>query len=307
MNQGIVVKSTGSWFRVRDTQNEFHECSIRGKFRLEDKRTTNPIAVGDHVVFEEGTNESTPIITEILPRRNYIIRKSNKLSSQSQIIAANLDFVLPIVTLKLPYTSTGFLDRILVNAETYKIKPLIVFNKIDLYNAEEKLVLNELTEIYHKIGYETFHVSAINKVSLIPLLEKVKNKTSLLCGHSGSGKSTLINALIPDAAQKTGNLSDIHEKGKHTTTFAEMFSVNENTHLIDTPGIRDFGIIDLEKEEVSHYFPEMQSRRQFCRFNNCIHVNEPDCHIIHSVETGEINHSRYYNYLGIINNEDVFE
>lgn len=194
-----------------------------------------------------------------------------------------------------------------MNAETYKIKPIIVFNKTDLYNAEELKVLNELTTIYQKIGYETFHVSAINKDSLIPLLEKVKNKTSLLCGHSGSGKSTLINALIPQAAQKIGNLSDIHAKGKHTTTFAEMFSVDEHTHFIDTPGIRDFGIIDLAKEEVSHYFPEMQSRRQFCRFNNCIHLNEPDCNIIHAVETGEIHPSRYYNYLGILNNEDVFE
>lgn len=310
--KGIIIKSTGSWFQVKAELNSvIYPCRIRGKFRLEGFRTTNPLAVGDCVEFEiEKQNDNAEqkgIITQLYPRKNYIIRKSNKLSSHSQIIASNLDLVLPVVTLFNPPTSKGFLDRILLIADAYNIPALIVFNKSDLLDADGILIQKEWISMYESIGYPCLSLSATEKEGVTVLKEKLQHKTSLICGHSGVGKSTLLNALSPSLEIKTGEISMQHMKGKHTTTFAEMHTISEKTFVIDTPGIRDFGIIDMEKEEVGHYFPEIRNQLGACRFNNCLHVNEPDCAVIEAVMHGNIYESRYQTYLGIIEGQDIFE
>jgi ribosome biogenesis GTPase len=307
--KGLIIKSTGSWYMVANHETqEIIPCRIRGKFRLQNLTTTNPLAVGDIVNYEIEKNEHPIIgtITELENRKNYIVRKSKKLSSKSQIIASNIDLVLPVFTLAYPKTSSGFLDRILLTAEAYNIPVLIVFNKIDLYDDELLKEVNYLMKKYQSIGYDTISVSAINKDSLLNLGKKIKHKSSLICGHSGVGKSTLINALCPGLELKTSNISLQHLKGKHTTTFVEMHFVNKNTALIDTPGIRDFGIIDINQTEVGHYFPEIRNLMNRCKYNNCIHVNEPECAVMQAVEDNTIYPERYYNYLSIINNEDSF-
>jgi ribosome biogenesis GTPase len=312
--KGVITKSTGSWFQVKtlDSSQQF-ACRIRGKFRLEGFRTTNPLAVGDEVEFEFETNNEefpdtpTGIITKLYPRKNYIIRKSNKLSSHSQIIASNLDLVLPVVTLFNPTTSQGFLDRILLIAEAYHIPAIIVFNKIDTLPDEGKLIMEEWIEMYESIGYPCIQLSATLSIGMDELSKAIEGKTTLICGHSGVGKTTILNALDPSLSLKTSTISFQHLKGKHTTTFAEMHSIKEDTFVIDTPGIRDFGIIDVEKNEMGHFFPEIRSRMGLCKFNNCLHVNEPHCEVINALGRGELSETRYQTYLGLIFDKDIFE
>lgn len=306
--KGLVLKSTGSWYLILGDDGKEYRGRARGKLRLDDVRTTNPIAVGDGVLFEmEAQSQEDDLVNihEILPRRNYIIRKSNNLSKQTQIIAANMDLVALVVTMATPATSTGFIDRFLLTAEAYHIPALIVFNKIDIYGEVESALLQEYERIYEKIGYECIQVSAISGTNMNELRDKLRHKTTLFSGHSGVGKSTLMNALDPHIAQKTAAISTYSNKGKHTTTFAEMFLTENDCRLIDTPGIKDFGVVNLDKHELAHYFPEMRARMQGCRFNDCLHTEEPDCAIQAAVESGEIEPSRYYSYLSVLNNEDI--
>ncbi|QEC52219.1 ribosome biogenesis GTPase [Anseongella ginsenosidimutans] len=299
--QGIVTKSTGSWYILRDEAGNFHECRIKGKFRIRGISTTNPLAVGDRVEFDPGTGA----IEQLYERRNYIIRRATNLSKQAHIIAANIDQALLIVTLARPRTSMGFIDRFLVTAEAYSIPAVLVFNKIDIYTAEGKELLTEIKDIYTSIGYPCLEVSALENINLDDLRKTLLIKTSLFAGHSGAGKSTLINKLIPDLDLKTASISDFSGKGIHTTTFAEMFALPGESggtaagYLIDTPGIREFGIFDIKREEISHYFVEMRERFNQCKFDNCRHINEPGCAIIRAVENGEIALSRYESYLSM--------
>lgn len=302
--QGLVIKSTGSWYQVAAVDGNRYNCRIKGKFRTQDIKTTNPIAVGDQVSIEIEPEQETAIIKKLYPRRNYIIRKSINLSKQAQIIAANLDQAFLIVTLAEPVTSFGFIDRFLVTAEAYDIPARLLFNKIDLFSEEGLEVLNEYKAIYEKIGYPCYEVSALEKIGIEEVVALLKDEITLISGHSGVGKSTLINTLIPDAHLKTGEISDWSKRGKHTTTFAEMIALPFGGYLIDTPGISEFGVIDIEKTELGHFFPEFRERLNQCRFHNCVHINEPGCVIIDAVEEGEIHLSRYESYISIYEGND---
>jgi ribosome biogenesis GTPase / thiamine phosphate phosphatase len=306
IKQGLVVKSTGSWYSVIDSGGNYFKCRIRGKFRMKDIRTTNPVAVGDKVDFEIDTTEAEGIIIHIQPRKNYIIRKSIKLSKQAQIIATNIDMAYLVVTAAFPRTSTGFIDRFLATAEAYSIPATLVFNKADLFEHETKDLMDEILEIYLPLGYRCLVVSALSGKGLSDLKNAVNGRISLFSGHSGVGKSTLLNALYPELSIKTGSLSVQHLTGTHTTTFAEMHPLPENTFLIDTPGIREFGTLEMEPWEISHYFKEMIAVLNGCQFNNCLHINEPGCKVLEAVNQGVIHQSRYYNYVGMVNNEDSF-
>lgn len=304
---GIVIKSTGSLYLVKCEGDKLVVCRIRGKFRQVNHRLTNPVSVGDHVrLSEEEDLEGVRNIEEILERRNCILRKSNKLSSRAQIIASNVDLVLIFVTLKSPFTSTGFVDRILVTAEAYGIPATIAFNKADTYGEEEMKIVLELKNLYEKIGYKCFVIDSTNGQSLSEIETHLKDKITLISGHSGVGKSTFVNQLISSAEQKTFGISSFSDKGQHTTTFAEMFYNNKGISLIDTPGIRDFGVLDIEDHKLSHYFKDFSEFIPNCKFNNCLHLNEPDCGVINAVEEGSIDGERYYNYLSILRNEDSF-
>lgn len=303
--QGLVIKSTGSWYQVAAENGKTYDCRIKGKFRIKGIQTTNPIAVGDKVRFELEPNAETGVIDFLEERKNYIIRKSINLSKQAQIIAANLDQAFLIVTLASPRTSLGFIDRFLVTAEAYSIPTILIFNKLDLFSEHGLEILAEYKAIYENIGYPCYEVSAL-KGTNIPLVESLlKNSITLFSGHSGVGKSSLINALLPGFEIKTGEVSEASDKGQHTTTFAEMHALPFGGYLIDSPGIRELGIFDIEKEELSHYFVEMRDRLNQCRFNNCRHVNEPGCAVIKAVENGEIELSRYESYLSIYNGNDT--
>lgn len=302
--RGIVTKSTGSWYQVLDEKGNRYECRIKGKFRTHGIKTTNPIAVGDWVEFEVELGQQSAVITKLEPRKNYIIRRSVNLSKQTQIIGANLDLALLVVTLASPPTSTGFIDRFLVTAEAYSIPAGIVFNKLDLFSDEGLEILAEYVDIYESLGYPCYTVSALEKQNIEDLKQVLKDKITLVSGHSGVGKSTLINALIPGLELKTGNISDWSDKGKHTTTFAEMIDLPFGGKLIDTPGIRELGIVDIEPQELSHFFPEMRMLLNQCKFHNCRHINEPGCAVLEALENGEIEPSRYDSYLSIYNNEN---
>ncbi|MGG5902242.1 ribosome small subunit-dependent GTPase A [Sphingobacterium sp. 1.A.5] len=302
--RGIVTKSTGSWYQVLDEKGIRYECRIKGKFRTHGIKTTNPIAVGDWVEFEVELGQQSAVITKLEPRKNYIIRRSVNLSKQTQIIGANLDLALLVVTLASPPTSTGFIDRFLVTAEAYSIPAGIVFNKLDLFSDEGLEILAEYVDIYETLGYPCYTVSALEKQNIEDLKQVLKDKITLVSGHSGVGKSTLINALIPGLELKTGNISDWSDKGKHTTTFAEMIDLPFGGKLIDTPGIRELGIVDIEPQELSHFFPEMRMLLNQCKFHNCRHINEPGCAVLEALEKGEIESSRYDSYLSIYNNEN---
>ncbi|MCT1532422.1 ribosome small subunit-dependent GTPase A [Sphingobacterium daejeonense] len=302
--RGIVTKSTGSWYQVLDEKGIRYECRIKGKFRTHGIKTTNPIAVGDWVEFEVELGQQSAVITKLEPRKNYIIRRSVNLSKQTQIIGANLDLALLVVTLASPPTSTGFIDRFLVTAEAYSIPAGIVFNKLDLFSDEGLEILAEYVDIYETLGYPCYTVSALEKQNIEDLKQVLKDKITLVSGHSGVGKSTLINALIPGLELKTGNISDWSDKGKHTTTFAEMIDLPFGGKLIDTPGIRELGIVDIEPQELSHFFPEMRMLLNQCKFHNCRHINEPGCAVLEALENGEIEPSRYDSYLSIYNNEN---
>lgn len=303
--QGLIIKSTGSWYRVLSQEGKEIDCRIKGKFRIRGITTTNPLAVGDHVEFEMEPDQETGIIIRLAERRNYIIRKSINLSRQAQIIAANLDQAYLIVTLASPRTSLGFIDRFLVTAEAYDIPAGIIFNKLDLFSDEGLEILADYQSIYTSIGYPCYQVSAMNHTNIGQVKELLTDKVTLFTGHSGVGKSTLINAILPDLELKTGEISDWSDKGQHTTTFAEMFRLPFGGFLIDTPGIRELGIIDIEKQELGHFFPEMRSRMKDCRFHNCRHINEPGCAVLEALEEGEIEPSRYESYLSIYHGHDT--
>ena len=303
--QGVVIKSTGSWYTVL-SEGRIIECRIKGVFRIKDIKTTNPIAVGDNVDFEMEA-DGRGVIHAISDRKNYIIRKSINLSKQSHILAANVDQAMLVVTLAFPRTSAGFIDRFLLTAEAYHIPTKIIFNKVDLFLKDGNLMkeLNDFIAIYEKIGYQCYKVSATESIDIEILRNLTKDKTTLIAGHSGVGKSTLVNAMDSNLDLKVGEISDAHNKGKHTTTFAEMHPLNYGGFIIDTPGIKELGLVDMEKEEIGNYFPEMHAIKNQCKFNNCVHVNEPKCAVIAAVENGEIAISRYTSYLGIMSGEEL--
>lgn len=303
--EGLVTKSTGSWYQVKTPDGESYDCRIKGIFRIKGITTTNPIAVGDQVDFEMEPEQGTGVITNLHSRKNYIIRKSINLSKQAQIIAANLDQAFLIVTLASPRTSLGFIDRFLVTAEAYDIPASLVFNKLDLFSDEGLEILADYKKIYEDIGYPCYEVSALQGTNVDEVASKIAGKVTLFSGHSGVGKSSLINLLLPDLKLRTTEISEWHDKGMHTTTFAEMFELPQGGYIIDTPGIRELGVIDIEKNELSHFFPEMRALLNQCRFNSCRHINEPGCAVIKAVESGEIELSRYESYLSIYHGNDT--
>ena len=303
--QGLIIKSTGSWYEVLTDEGDTIKCRIKGKFRTLDIKTTNPVAVGDRVKVEPEPDQSTGLITGLEPRRNYIIRKSVNLSKQAQIIAANLDQAFLIVTLASPRTSLGFIDRFLVTAEAYKIPAKLIFNKLDLFSEEGLEILGQYRHIYETAGYPCFSVSALKETNLDQIRELLKDKVTLVSGHSGVGKSTLINALLPGSELKTGEISDWSDKGKHTTTFAEMFKLPFGGYLIDTPGIRELGVFDIEKQELGRLFPEIRLLMGECRFHNCRHINEPGCAVLKALEQGDFEPSRYDSYLSIYHDNET--
>ncbi|MDV3574075.1 ribosome small subunit-dependent GTPase A [Elizabethkingia anophelis] len=298
--RGIIIKSTGSWYQVLDQESgKIYEARIRGKFKLIKTRLTNPLAVGDFVEFSL-EQDDIAWITKIEPRKNYLIRKAVNLSKEAHIIASNIDIGCILFTLKMPETSLGFLDRFLVCCEAYDIKPLILFNKADLLDREELEYAEDIATVYQSIGYDFLFVSSVSGLNMESLRKILKDKTSVFFGHSGSGKSTLVNALNPEVNLKTGDISDIHLKGKHTTTFAQMHFWPFGGQVIDTPGVREFAMIDVEKEEIQHYFPEIFSISENCKFNNCLHINEPKCAVLDALEHEEILESRYATYIKLM-------
>ncbi|MCC4230010.1 ribosome small subunit-dependent GTPase A [Zunongwangia profunda] len=304
--KGTVYKSTGSWYQVKAENGEFYDCRIKGKFRIKGIKSTNPVAVGDQVEIdlEEISGQTQGVIKKIKDRDNYIIRRSVNLSKQTHIIAANIDQVFLMVTLNNPPTFTTFIDRFLVTAEAYHVKAVLLFNKIDTYNEDELLEIKFLAKLYRDIGYECIGISAKSGKNVDKVKEMMLGKTSMFSGHSGTGKSTLINALEPSLNLKTLEISEQHKQGQHTTTFAEMFDLSFDARIIDTPGIKGFGVVDIEKEELGNYFPEFFELKQDCKFHNCLHLNEPKCAVKDALEEGEIPWSRYKSYLQIIEGED---
>lgn len=299
---GLIYKSTGSWYLLRDEQGKFWNARIKGKLKIDDDiSSTNPIAVGDKVLFEiEDQEEDTVIISTVKDRHNYIVRVSPHNKNQKHIVAANLDLALLVVTIAEPRTSQGFIDRFLITAEAYHIPAIIVINKTDLLKPKHREQLEHWTFMYNKAGYEVFPVIALEDATLLALGDRIKNKTTLFSGHSGVGKSTLINHLLPGLDLKTQEVSGWSGKGQHTTTFAQMFDMPGGGKIIDTPGVKEFGLIDLEREELSHYFPEMKALLSKCKFNNCLHVNEPGCAVKEAVFNKQIAEERYLSYLGIL-------
>lgn len=300
---GLVIKNTGSWYSVRTDEGELIECKIKGKFRLQGIRTTNPIAVGDRVKIIPN-QEGQAMIHEIEERKNYIIRRASNLSKHAHVLAANLDQAFLIITLKAPATTTVFIDRFLASAEAYRIPVELLINKSDALDEEEMEYAQAIRYLYEGIGYPCLNISAKSGLNLDLVREKIKGRVTLLSGHSGVGKSTLINALIPGLTIRTGDISQAHQQGVHTTTFSEMFETPEGGYIIDTPGIRGFGTVDFKKEEVSHYFRDIFHHSANCRFNNCLHVNEPGCAVMEAVESHQISQSRYISYLSILNDEE---
>ena len=304
--KGVVYKSTGSWYTVKSQQGDFYECRIKGKFRMGGIKSTNPVSVGDLVEFEVETkgDETIGVISKIEERDNYIIRKSVNLSKQTHIIAANIDIAFLLITLNNPPTFTTFIDRFLVTAEAYHIQAVLLFNKIDTYNEDEMLEIKYLAALYRKIGYECVGISAKTGKNIDKVKALMVDKVSMFSGHSGVGKSTLINILEPNLNLKTSEISEQHQQGQHTTTFAEMFDLSFGAQIIDTPGIKGFGVVEIEKEELGDYFPEFFERKAKCKFNNCLHIEEPQCAIKDALDLGEIAWSRYKSYLQILEGED---
>lgn len=298
------MKSTGSWYLVKAENNTIQQCRLKGKIRLDDRKTTNPVAVGDIVDIEIDPDGSVQI-TNIHPRKNYIIRKSINLSKQAHIIASNLDQAIILATIVAPRTSLGFIDRFLVTAEAYQIPAKIIFNKKDVLDDEMIELQNEIIELYTSIGYECFAISSFDKQDVELVKNILKDKTTLVAGHSGVGKSTLVNAIEPNLDLRTNDISSAHLKGTHTTTFAELFPLSFGGNIIDSPGIKELGLVEMKKEEIGFYFPEIKLIQTNCKFNNCIHVNEPKCAVLQAVEKGEISSERYQSYLGILNGEEM--
>ena len=303
--KGTIRISTGSWYEISGEDGKIYQARMKGKLRLDERKNTNPVAVGDHVEFDIDVDGNSTVIKKILPRDNYIIRKPSNLSKQEHVIAANLDEVMIMATLAFPRTSQGFIDRILVTAEAYEIAAAIVFNKTDLYDDAIKAQFKEMYDMYENIGYKCLGISVKTDINLEAVFSMLAHKITLITGHSGVGKSTLLNKLVPELHLKTGEVSNYSLKGKHTTTFAAMFAVGEDTYVIDTPGIKDFGLIDMKPEELSHYFPEMRALLGQCRFSECLHISEPGCAVLEAVKTGSIALSRYKSYLSMLGDEET--
>lgn len=300
MQEGVVIKSTGSWYEVRNDNGEVVLCRLRGKIRLDGLRTTNPVSVGDKVIYEKENNKDTCVINKILPRYNVIVRKSVNLSKASHIIASNIDQAILVATIAQPRTSTGFIDRFLVTAEAYHIPTTIVFNKSDLYDEEQMAQAEELISVFNNIGYHSFMISAKTGFQCEVLKVIMKDKVNLFSGHSGVGKSALINRLDPTLNVRVGEISDVHEKGKHTTTFSQMFPLSFGGYIIDSPGIKEFGLYDMEKNTLAQRFPEMRELMHECKFSNCTHLHEPHCAIKNAVEQNIIADWRYNDYCNMM-------
>jgi ribosome biogenesis GTPase / thiamine phosphate phosphatase len=309
LKQGLVIKSTGSWFTVESENSELFECKIKGKFRIKDIKSTNPVAVGDRVQFSvqsTSKDKNVGLITSISERKNYIIRRSQNLSKQSHIIAANIDQAVLVVTLYFPVTTTTFIDRYLASAEAYRIPVLIVFNKTDRLNEMQLNERNLLIDVYSKIGYQCISTSAQTLDGIECLKEALKNKINVFNGHSGVGKSTLINIIESGLKLKTMDISDIHNTGKHTTTYSTLYKISFGGYIIDTPGIKAFGMLEMEPWEISHYFPEIFKTSAYCQYNNCSHTHEPGCAVKASVEKNEIARSRFISYLGLLETDEKY-
>jgi len=304
--KGIVYKSTGSWYVVKTASGDVYECRIKGKFRIKGIKSTNPIAVGDQVEFdvEKKGDETVGIIHSIEERKNYIIRKSVNLSKQTQIIASNIDLALLLVTIDNPPTLTAFIDRFLVTAEAYDIPVVLVFNKADSYTDQSREEAQFLQMLYKSIGYQCVEISAIKKRGLDKIIDLMKDQTTLVSGHSGTGKSTLINAISPGLKLKTTEISELYSQGQHTTTFAEMYDLSFGGQIIDTPGIKGFGVVDMEPETIGDYFPEFFKLKSACKFNNCLHIDEPHCAVKEALDENRIAWSRYRSYIQMMEGED---
>lgn len=301
--KGLVIKNTGSWYLVKTDEGQCIECKVKGNFRLKGIRSTNPVAVGDRVQIILN-QAGTAFISEIEDRKNYIIRRASNLSKQSHILAANLDQCMLVVTVNYPETSTTFIDRFLASAEAYRIPVHLVFNKTDAYQEDDLSYLDALIHLYTTIGYPCHKVSALTGQGIDALKEQLEGRITLFSGNSGVGKSTLINAILPDAAARTGEISTVHNKGMHTTTFSEMYPVGTSGYLIDTPGIKGFGTFDMEAEEIGHYFPEIFRESAHCRYGNCTHRHEPGCAVLQAVEEQRISQSRYASYLSMLDDKE---
>ena len=304
--QGTVYKSTGSWYRVKSEDGTFYNCRIKGKFRIEGIKSTNPVAVGDEVLFTPVTegDETVGQIYQILDRRNYLVRKSVKLSKQVHIIAANVDLVFLLVTLENPRTYPEFIDRFLATAEAYDVPCVLLFNKEDTLEAHLRDETKYMAALYRDIGYTCIGISAKTGKNVDKVLELMKGKTCMFAGHSGVGKSTLINRIAPELSLKTAEISEQHRQGQHTTTFAEMYDLSSGGRIIDTPGIKGFGLVNMEKEEIGDYFPELFALKSQCRFNNCLHLDEPGCAVKEALEEGKIAWSRYRSYVQMVTGEE---
>lgn len=301
--QGTVIKSSGSVYGVRAIDGTVVDCRVKGNFRLKGIRSTNPVAVGDNVIFDM-REDGTAYIVDILERKNYIVRKASNLSKQSHILAANLDLCFLIVTVSHPVTATTFIDRFLASAEAYRVPVVIVFNKTDLYNNTEQEELEYLTALYESIGYRCLHTSTVTNSRIDTLKEMMQGKTSLFAGNSGVGKSSLVNAISPEIAAKVGEISKTHDTGMHTTTYTEMFEFMPDSYIVDTPGVKGFGTFDMEVEEISHYFVEFFELSKDCRYGNCTHTHEPGCAVLEALERGEIAPSRYQSYLSMLEDKE---
>ena len=306
--EGTVTKSTGSWYMVRTDDGHVWQARTRGKMRLQGLDTSNHVAVGDRVRFEEDINyENTASIIEVFPRNNWVIRKANKLSSKRQILASNLDAAVLVASIISPRTSLGFIDLFLVGCEAYHVPSILFLNKADLLVEQFDSVKEEIFRIYEHAKVQIYFGSALSPETANAFKSNTLGKRILLAGHSGVGKSTLMNALYPNFNARVGVISEYNSKGKHTTTFAEMYTTEDGTQIIDTPGIRDFGVVDIPAEELPHYFPEFRRFMKSCKFSNCTHTHEPECAVLAQLEQGNIPQERYYSYQSILNNEDIFK
>jgi len=306
LKKGIVYRSTGIWHLVKSGKN-FYNCRIKGKLRLENSKSTSPVVVGDNVNFIlEIKNNNQGIIIEVKKRRNHIIRKSVKLSKQVQIIASNIDQIFLIITLNYPITFTQFIDRILVTAEAYKIPLNLVFNKMDLYSSSEKNEIEILKKTYESIGYKCLKISALDIGSVDKVSKLMNKKVNMIIGHSGVGKSTLINSISPNLSIKTSEISSLYKQGQHTTTYSEMFDLNNDIKIIDTPGIKGFGLVDMNSNDIGDYFPEFLNLKENCKYNNCLHLNEPNCAVLNALKNKRISDSRYKSYLNLIDESSIY-